>query len=507
MISAKHLAWFDGRCIDPETVDRFGIFSGRRELDGAVVPDGAGEILAFPYFDKLAAEPGAKYRAPGKKFWQKVGARKTFWNADILDDPSLADGRNALVITEGEMDALSVSQAGYPFVVSVPDGAPPARDGAGRKIEVPKDGADVDPEHDAKFGFVFNNWDRLKKVKRIIIATDADEPGQRLAEELVRRLDRVRCSWISMPEGCKDLNEVLVRDGAAAVLNLIVTAKAYPVSGIYKLSDIPEEPDFHPVSTGWRALDDKLKVFTPCLMVVTGPASHGKSTWTQQLAAHLVLEQGWPVAIATFEMRVKPYVADALSTALIGRGKWFKDSEAWRCNWTPSEQRQAEAWVEENFVFIAPDPDAEDDANDVEWLIERAEVAVIRHGARVLIVDPWNEIDHARRRDESQTEYVGRAIRDLKRFASRFGVLVILVAHPSKNGALKAPADISLYDISDSAHFANKADLGVVIARQGSMSHDTLTSIFVKKVRYQPQTGMPGEITLDFDRETRMFSQ
>jgi twinkle protein len=58
----------------------------------------------------------------------------------VLDDPSLRDGRAALVITEGDIDCLSVIEAGHPFVVSVPDGASPARDGIVdllNKIETP----------------------------------------------------------------------------------------------------------------------------------------------------------------------------------------------------------------------------------------------------------------------------------------------------------------------------------------------------------------------------------
>lgn len=509
MISARHLAWFDTRGIDPETVTRFGIYSARRELDGGeVVQDPAGSILVFPYADRLSPVEGAKYRAPDKRFWQKPGVRKTFWNADILDDPALRKGDYALVITEGEMDALAVIQAGYPFVVSVPDGAPPARDKDGKKILVPKGADDIDPEHDEKYSFVFNNWDRLKQIKRIIVATDADEPGQRLAEELVRRLDRLRCSWVEMPKGCKDLNDVLVVHGSAEVLRIITSAKEYPVSGLYRYNEIPEEPDIEAYSTGWQSLDPLIKVFTPALMVVTGFAGQGKSTWTEQLVANLAINYGWVTAIASFEMRVKPYVTNSLATSLIRKQKWRKRPDgSVSPNWTPEESAKAESWLERHFVFIGPDPQNDDQEHDIDWLIDCAEAAVIRHGVRVLLVDPWNEIDHGKRSGESTTDYTGRAIRKLKRFAKQYGVLVVIVAHPAKSAIQKTPEAISLYDISDSAHFANKADIGVVIARLGNIEHDTLTACLIKKVRYQPETGKPGRVDLDFDPETRLFIQ
>jgi twinkle protein len=143
----------------------------------------------------------------------------------------------------------------------------------------------------------------------------------------------------------------------------------------------------------------------------------------------------------------------------------------------------------------------------VSWLIEKAEVAVIRHGARVAVIDPWNEIEHSRRREESLTEYTNRALRELKDFGRRFDVLVIVVAHPTKSATNKSPEELTLYDVSDSAAFQNKADLGVIVARLGDLATDNLTGVFVRKVRYQPDTGTIGAIELTFDRAAGMFSQ
>ena len=133
-ISQKHTEWLEQRGIGPETQTATGLYSGRHQQDGEnfkVVPDHAGTVLVFPYF-RHCVEVNDKYRGPQKKFYQRRDGQKVFWNADVLDDPSLHDGRHALVITEGEMDALAVIQSGYPFVVSVPDGAPPPRKGGAR---------------------------------------------------------------------------------------------------------------------------------------------------------------------------------------------------------------------------------------------------------------------------------------------------------------------------------------------------------------------------------------
>lgn len=511
-VNEKILRWFEGRGIGPERVIGMGIYSGTRVAVGddeaEIVPRDDGNIIVFPFIEG-GKVVGEKYRAAGKRFWQRPNCRKTFFNADVLSDPSLASGDQALVITEGEIDCMSVVEAGYPFAVSVPDGAPPARDKDGKLIEVPETTAGIDPAADEKYSFIPNNWDRLVPIKRIVIAPDGDEPGRRLAAELVRRLGRVRCYFVTYPEEavhddgnggkrpCKDFNEVLVHFGAAEVNRIIAAAKPYPVSGVYRLSNFPREPDFHAVSTGWGRLDEYLMLYHPAFMVITGFAGAGKSTWANQLVANLALNQRWGVAIASFEMRVRPYVTDTLASVKLGMPRHL---------WNMNDRERAGQWMEDNFVFIAPDPD-DDVVHDIDWLLSKAETAVIRHGVRVLLVDPWNEIEHVRARDETMSEYTGRAIRALKSFGRKFDCLVIVVAHPTKSGTEKGPDKVSLYDVSDSAHFANKADLGVVIARRGDPQHDFVSAIMVKKIRYQPDAGRIGSIDVTFDPETRLFSQ
>lgn len=499
-LAPKAEKFFEERGISSETVIRMGVYSGRRVTTGdesRVEPATTGELIVFPFIERgeVVAE---KYRAPGKRFSQRPNPRSTFYNSDILDDPRLHDGSAALVITEGEMDCLACVDAGYPFAVSVPDGAPPARDKDGNLIRVADGTADIDPTNDNKFQFVANNWDRLSRIKRITIAVDSDEPGRRLAAELVRRLGRVRCSFVTFPIDCKDANEVLMQHGAPKLVETIAAAKPYPVSGVYRFFDLPQEPALQPVTTGWGRLDQHLLAYFPALLIITGLANHGKSAWANQLVAQLAALHGWNIAIASFEMRIRPFVTDVLTSVYLG-GKSKR-------LWNELDLEDASAWIDRRFAFIAPEPDCEA-VHDVGWLIEKAEVAVIRHGARVLVIDPWNEIEHSRRRDESVTEYTNRALRELKDFGRRFDVLVIIVAHPTKSATNKSPEELSLYDVSDSAAFQNKADLGVVVARLGDLAIDNLTGVYVRKVRYQPTTGAIGAIELTFDREAGLFSQ
>ena len=226
-------------------------------------------------------------------------------------------------------------------------------------------------------------------------------------------------------------------------------------------------------------------------MVIMGFAGAGKTLFANQLVGHLATTHGWRSAIASYEMRLDPYVTDTLRSTFLQKPKH---------EWTLEDRQEANTWIENNFMFISPAHD--DEEHDIDWLIERAEAAVIRHGVRVLLIDPWNEIEHSRLKGENETDYTGRAIRALKKFGRDFDCLVIVVAHPTKEGARKKAEDLSLYDVSGTANFANKADLGVVMIRQ-----EGLTRVLIRKVRFQPDTGRPGDSDLVYDPALRIFSQ
>lgn len=477
---------FERRRICPETAVRFGIFTASRSADGEVLPDGNGNIIVFPFLEH-GAVVNEKYRAPGKKFWQRAGGRRTFWNVDALDDPGLESGQLPLVITEGELDALTAIDCGFPLAVSVPDGAPGVPD-----HEDPADLAPIEAgsEHSGKFEFLWNNRDRLKRVKRFILAVDNDRPGKRLAAELVRRLTAARCFFVEYPADCKDLNDVAMKHGAETVAAVLNAAKPYPVRGLYRLSDYPDREPLPVVSTGWWVLDKHFKPFPGEFMVVTGIPGHGKSTWVLNLLCQLGSLHGWRSAVFSPEMPTVPHLRDKLRR-IKGNG--------------PYRRPEVDAFVEEYFRFIDADPTGKDDEDfDLDWIIDKATEAVLRDGVRVLLIDPWNEVEHARRRDETTTDYIGRSIRALKRFARLYQVMVIVIAHPTKDVARDGKSrPVTLYDIEGSAHWFNKCDHGLVIDRPNA--HVDQSVVRVAKVRFE-ESGEKGEVKMDYARESCRFS-
>lgn len=480
------IEWMELRGISVETAVKFGIYTASSQ-HGGVIADPVGNVLVFPY-ERRGAVVGEKYRAPPKKFWQRAGGRRTFWNADALDDPALESGYLPLVITEGEFDALTAIDCGFPLTVSVPDGAPAVQDGEDPDALAP---LQAEAETTGKFEFLWHNRDRLKLIKRFVLAVDADAPGRRLAAELVRRLSPSRCSFVTYPAGCKDLNEVRIHLGPEAVAAVLNTAQPYPVRGLYRLSEFPVMETAQAYCTGWDTLDRCLKVFPGEFMVVTGIPGHGKSTWVLNLLGNLADMYGWRAAIFSPEMPAVPYLRDKLRKIKSG---------SWAGGFDPS----VDAWIEDRFVFIDADPTGRTDEDfDLDWVIDRATDAVLRDGVQVLVIDPWNEIEHARRRDESGTDYIARGIRALKRFARLYSVAVIVVAHPTKEvGKDGKSRPVSLYDIEGSAHWFNKCDHGVVIDRPNAETNDM--TIRVAKVRFD-DTGEKGTVRMSFNRDRSRY--
>jgi twinkle protein len=450
MLSEEHQKWLERRGIDLELATSYGLCTDRQS------PGGRDLVIPYRREGKIINH---KYRGPQKRFRQDPGAPRSFWNEDCLRDATLAS--EPLVVNEGEFDALAAIQAGFPRAVSVPDGA----------------GSNLD--------FIGDLWPLLKDIRQVILSGDGDAPGQQLNAEMARRFGAARCAWVAYPEGCKDLNDILRQKGATAVGDALRAAKPYPIKGLYKLSDYPDIAEPITYETGFINLNPHLRLWRGEFIPITGVPGHGKSRFALELLASLAIRHKHRSAIASFEMRIAPYVRDVLREHFIGKAT--KDL-------TLPDKCRADAWIEEMFVFIDQDPRKEEEDATIEWIIERAGDAVVRYGIDWLLLDPWNQVEHKRERNESEVDYQGRAIRSLKRFARSYDCGVLVVAHPNKdvklpNGEIRVP---NLYDISGSAHWYNAADHGIVVSGDTTSN---IREITIEKSRYR-SAGVPGSGSL-----------
>lgn len=473
IITPKIEKWFEKRGIDPETISNCGIYTEGDENNPVVV---------FPSFEN-GAIVNRKYRGRDKKFWQQEGGKKTFYNLSGLE---LAIVENKpLVICEGEMDCLSVIQARYAWVVSIPDGAPAK--------EMEFEGI----ENDNKFKFIWNHKVLLDKVETIILAGDKDEPGRVLNHELSKRLGLDRCKYITYPDDCKDFNDVLVKHGASKINELINKAKNYPVVGLYKPDEFPPLPQEYkqPYHTGFgHEHDYHLKLMLGKLMVITGIPGHGKSEYADALCMNLAKKYNWNICVCSTEINNEEYEENSIRRYLRRPLDLVGEHE-------PAKAKQ---FYQDHFSFITNATMDNEIELTLEKLIELAEIAILRDGCKVVMLDPWNEIEHARMNRETETEYTNRAIRQLKLLAKIYKVLVIVVAHPKmpEQGKLKCP---SLYSISGSAHWFNKADYGIIIWRDDPSGDES--QVRIAKIKRHGAMGKPGNIKVKLNKHTANFEE
>lgn len=458
----KHREWISARGLDPQLAEKLGL---------TTVSEGGANWLAVPYLE--AGETiNHKYRLTSdKRHKMDAGAPLALWNADCLKDPKVRDGQTPVVITEGEWDAMAAIQAGFQFAVSVPNGAPA------------QETADLDTA--ARYDWVDRHAEALSGVREFVIAADEDAAGRNLRSDLIRLLGASRCRFIDYPFPCKDLNEVLVEYGPDKVVDCIATARPVPVQGLFRPADFPERGEVQAYSVGVAPLSDMIQIVPGTFSVVTGYANMGKSTLMNAIIGH-ALRYHFPVCVASFETDVKPILIDGLRMAILGCSK---------VDLGKVELSDADDIIDARLHIISQAVD-EDLEMDLDKFLELCRVAVRRHGVKMIVLDPWNELEHKRGRDETETDYIGRAIRAMKRFAKQNDVAFWVVAHPTKphEGAKKVPG---LYDISGSANWANKADYGLTYHRPSFEENRAL--IVVNKVRM----GLPGrrgqvEVTFDY---------
>lgn len=456
-IATQHANWITGRKLSLELAVEKGIFTKS---------DGGANWLAIPYVEQ-GEIVNHKYRLTGKKrHMMDSGAPLVLWNHDALLDDRVTSPDHPVIITEGEWDGLAAIQCGFPFTVSVPNGAPK------EETALADDGGDAE-----RYRFIWRSQAVLDRVARFILAVDADGPGIALAADLARRLGVERCMFVRYPAGSKDLNEVLCAHGEAGVRSVIDAAKPYPVKGIYRFSDFPDRPPIKGRSLGLPSHDDCIRFVPETMTVWTGFAGGGKTSLLVFILANL-LRQGVTVTVGSFETIPRPVLHTKMIEALC---------RSTIANVRPNDRQWAEALLEKHFILLSQAVDDEDHELTLEEILEMARVTVVRDGSSLLLLDPWNELEHKRRPDEGEHDYTGRAIRMLKAFARNYSTAVWVVAHPKKPGEWGARASApGLYEVSGSAHWANKADYGVVIHRPDKTK--TITEMSVTKVRM----GLPG---------------
>tara|TARA_B100000902_G_scaffold180425_1_gene173411 strand:+ start:5762 stop:7513 length:1752 start_codon:yes stop_codon:yes gene_type:complete len=483
-LTNNSLEWLSKRGISEKTAKRIGLKSVTNYINSVGHET---ECIMFPYTNQGQVY-ASKIRSIKEKGFACNGSPQTFFNIDTID------WEKPLVICEGEVDLISFIESDWSNVVSVPNGA---------VMKVAE--GEINPESDSKFKFLWNAKDQLKDIKKVIIATDNDSAGKAMSEEIARRIGRHKCFRLEYPDGCKDANDVLMKKGSLELLTLIDEAEPFPVSGLYsaehffkRLDKLYSEGFGSGESTGYSNVDDLFTIVPSQLSIVTGHPSSGKSEFVDQLMINLAKKKGWKFAVASFENQPDIHIAKLISKIV---GKPFFQGLQPRLS--EKELEYGKKFLQDHFSFVYQ---ADGSLPTLDSLLERLRVSVLRSGIKGCVIDPYNYINRSNV-DEKETDWVSSMLSQLRVFAQSYDIHMWFIAHPTKmmrdtSGKVPVPKG---YDISGSASFFSKADLGVTVHRPDP-SNSTLAEIHCWKCRYA-WVGKQGDTVLNYDPLTSSYAQ
>lgn len=476
-LSLETIEWFEKhRSISNNTLLRFGVTECNEWM-----PKAQAEVktICFNYF-KNEQLVNIKYRAKGKDFKLSKDAELVFYNIDSIK------GEDTVYITEGEIDAMSLYEAGIYNVISVPNGA--------------------SVKGVTRLEYLDNCWQYFVNIKKVVLVVDNDTAGEKLKEELARRLGFNKCWIVSYLDGCKDANDVLVKHGKAALVSIIEQMKPYPLEGEVSMDDMYETiVDFY--ENGYPQGDashvspefDELLTFYPGqLTIVTGIPGSGKSEFVDWLMTSLTKHHGWDWGICSFECD-PPFHVTKLIEKFTDKSFAFRKDPSQRVN--KDEFEYGIAMVDKHFHFM----NLSLVSVTIEGLIAKAEEFVIRYGIKGFLFDPWNCIE-PKSDGEDTTSIILQRLNKLIAFLDKYKVHGFLVAHPTKLSKEKSTGKFeipNLYSISGSAHFFNRTHNGMSVYRDFQTNQ---VDVYVQKVKFS-WLGKLGFCSFNYDTFTRRYRQ
>jgi len=417
-----------------------------------------------------------KYRTIQKDFRLEKNAELIFYGLNDIKDSDWC------VIVEGEIDRLSFMECGIKEVVSVPNGA--------SKSSV------------ANLEYLDNCIDYFKNKKKVILATDADEAGMGLRDELARRIGYDVCFKVDF-KGYKDANELLVAKGVNELKSCLNEGKLieFPMDGIVTTKQMWDKVKrFQKVglqrgklTKEMEGLDELISFEAGQSMVLTGIPNHGKSPFALMIMVCLSIHHGWKWAMFTPEHNPLEIFLLKMCELLIGR----------RVNshgMSDVENDLAEAFLDKHFYFIQP----EDENYTLDNILAKAKDLVVRKGINGILIDPWNKLEHNMGKGESETLYISKQLDKVIKFGKNHLVFNITIAHPTKikkifkSNLFEVP---SLYDIAGSSNWYNKPDIGICFYRNFNTGN---SEVYVQKMKYD-HLGKQGLVQMKYNPANGRF--
>ena len=443
---SKVIEWFKTRGISEKTLTDLEVTEGKEFMPQTGKQE---NTIQFNYFmgDQLI---NIKYRDGRKNFKLYKGAEKVFYNINSIV------GYDTCVIVEGEMDVLALHEAGIPNAISVPNGA---------------------TLNNNNLDYLDNCIDYFDDKNKIIIAVDADEPGQMLQRELVRRLGAEVCYIIDF-NGNKDANDYLLEHGTEALRDAVNKARPVPLENVSTLKDVEDElrdfvkNGFKPgFQVGLNNFDKIFSTYTGQFITVTGIPSSGKSDFVDQMVVGYNNLYGWKTAYASPENQpvylhahklMRKHWQDMPGVGDIGNSKW----------------QQVTNHVNDNYFFI------DMDKYSLESVLRKGAELVKRKGIKCLVLDPFNKIRDVDAKSDDVNRYTMDYLAKIEAFCKKYDVLTFIVAHPTKmykgtDGKIEEP---TMYNIKGGGEWYDASYHGLLVHRDYEAK---TTKVKVLKVKFQ----------------------
>lgn len=451
------------RCISKDTCSKFKYFS--------TVYKGKPCQVAC-YYDDSGSLVGQKLRFPDKSFAVLGAISNRLYGSQLW-----ASGKK-IVITEGEIDCLTVSQLQgnkWP-VVSIPNGA----QGARKAIEA--------------------NLEYLDKFEEVVLMFDMDEPGRKACEECAKILPAGKAYIANLP--CKDPNECLSEGKGSEVLQAVWNAKPYRPDGIVAGTDLYEKcvTDIDDLKDSveypWVALQNKTKGARHGeLYVFTSGSGMGKSTILRELEYYFGVQRGELCGIVALEESTRKTGLELMSIHLNRR--LILDPE---CADESERSRSFSETIGNGRFFLYDHFGSLDSGN----LLSKLRYMIVSLGCKRIFLDHISIVVSGMDTDEDggERKAIDKLMTNLRSLVEETGATMFVVSHlkrPEKKGHEEG-AQVSLSQLRGSGAIAQLSDMVIGLERNQQGDNPNVLTLRVLKNRHSGDTGVSGY--LEYDPET-----
>lgn len=408
-------------------------------------------VLVFPFYDENNVMRFVKYRnakhqkGQGNKEWCEKDCKP------ILFGMAQCEDFKQVIITEGQIDSLTLAECGIKNAVSVPTGAK---------------------------GFTWLSYceEWLNKFEKIVVFGDLENGKMSLIDELRNRMPKKNIYNIKHSHylGEKDANDIYRKFGADAIRKAVNSAECPENPHIKQLADVAnvDISDIERLSLDIAGVDKVLDGFMMGLLyVISGKAGEGKSTFASQILAKC-LENGKRIFAYSGELpnwQFKKW----LDLQLAGGERVLTTINQYGNEeyHLPTEDiKTLNNWYRDR-AYIYDNTFVEDEIPD---LLDILKDAICRYGCEVILIDNlMTAIETDADKMYHQQASFSKALSDICKV---YGVTIILIAHPKKTKESKFEND----DISGSSEVAKRADIVMNFKRNNKQENEGDADAFVE---------------------------